>query len=489
MQKSAPFVSGIVIMVLGAACIVVGLPGVGADNGSLISGGIGVALLLIGISLAFHRTIIEQATIGRDQISFVFAREPAEEAPAKVLSPETEARRKRYVEENPPPAADAPAFNALTDAPDLAAVPGADSMVPMYMLDRNFRILDWNEAFSLAFNNTMEGRRGQGAIEWVYFLDNFQEVLDHGIEVFSDPANLPLMDKEELKYTNVRYGELTATKRAYQFPDDTGACAGWLVILDVKFRDPREEERYRSDLTRTLWRTLLWTEYSLSYDQVLTNSSMYQRLVTRILGEDGKLEKIPDNARVLDLGAGTGNIASRLARDGKTVFALDNNRTMLNILRGKCREAPLRRDDAGPGVIAIKQDINSLFGLPSQYFDVAIANHVLYSLRDPIPCLKDVARVLKPNGEVRISGPSKGFSLRKVFRSIKSDLVSSGKFSQLERHYEQARRINNFLEGDLRGWSERNLEELLREARFPVVTHDVPYYRGNGRIICACKRP
>jgi SAM-dependent methyltransferase len=67
---------------------------------------------------------------------------------------------------------------------------------------------------------------------------------------------------------------------------------------------------------------------------------------------------------VLDLGAGTGNATSLLAeREAhRLVVAIDNNPVMLSMLRDKC--APFLREDAqGPGVIAIKQDISSLYGL------------------------------------------------------------------------------------------------------------------------------
>jgi hypothetical protein len=52
---------------------------------------------------------------------------------------------------------------------------------------------------------------------------------------------------------------------------------------------------------------------------------------------------------------------------------------MLSMLRDKC--APFLREDAqGPGVIAIKQDISSLYGLDDGFFDYVVLNNVLYSL-------------------------------------------------------------------------------------------------------------
>jgi len=489
-MRNCALVVGIVIIVAGLVCIAALAR---ASSNALLLAFLGLALVLVGIALAFRRTIIEKLDVFH-VASIVFAKpelEPSAPVRRRALPAETKRHREEYARHHPPPAFDAPAFNVLTDTPDLSSVPGADPMTPMYMLDKNFRILDWNEAFSLAFDHTMEGRRGQGALEWVYFLDNFEAVLKHGRETFADPDRLPRFNKEEIVYTSITYGTITATKRAYQFPDDNGAYAGWLIILDVRFHDPGQPEKFQFDLTKTLWRTLVWSEYALSYDQVLMKSGSYQELLARILGEDGRLTPIRDGARVLDLGAGTGNVTVRLARQGRIVFALDNNRAMLNALRAKCQAegVALRRNDGGPGVIVIKQDANSLFGLSDNYFDYVIANNVLYSLDDPQACLEQIRRVLRPGGEVRLSGPSKGFNLDKVFRRIKSELTSSGQFGRLQHHFDQARRINYLLEPTSRKWSERNLDELLAGAGFHDVTGNDSYYHGHGRIVCARRPP
>ena len=67
------------------------------------------------------------------------------------------------------------------------------------------RILDWNEAFGLVFDRTMDGRTGQSVLEWTYFLDNYKDVVDHASH-FTDPANLPDVDDEPIAFTGARYG-------------------------------------------------------------------------------------------------------------------------------------------------------------------------------------------------------------------------------------------------------------------------------------------
>ena len=233
---------------------------------------------------------------------------------------------------------------------------------------------------------------------------------------------------------------------------------------------------------------MLWTDYSLSYDQVLTNVPLYGELLNKMLGEEGRLGPLPQQAHVLDLGSGTGNLALRLSNGERIVFCVENNRTMLKLLRTKCR-AQLRRDNNAPGIIALKQDISSLYGLPKNYFDAVIANNVFYSLPNPQHTLGEVARLLKPGGELRVSGPAKGFDVERLFRRFKKDLEAAGRFTDgLKLHFERARWVNSLLVNDLRLWSERDHGQLFGDAQLEYLPdRDTSYYDGHGVIKVAHK--
>ncbi len=57
-------------------------------------------------------------------------------------------------------------------------------------------------------------------MEWVYFLDNYEECLNRAVKDFADPANLPRLHVETITYTSPRYGKMRATKRSV--PDAQG---------------------------------------------------------------------------------------------------------------------------------------------------------------------------------------------------------------------------------------------------------------------------
>jgi ubiquinone/menaquinone biosynthesis C-methylase UbiE len=406
-------------------------------------------------------------------------------------APPGRAQRQEYTARKQLPGSSAPALNILEDRSELRVGPVGDPSIASYVLDRNFRIVDWNEAFSLSFDRTMEGRRGMSVLEWTYFLDNYEEVVDHGIKVFGGEGPLPPIDVETIRYTSKKYGPLTAIKRAYRIPNDDGDCTGWLVLLDVDFATRDVTMSYQRDLVGVLARDVMWSEYALSYDTVLMNTDVYPKLLADMLGKNGGgLTPIARNATVLDLGAGTGNLTEALMAEspGRIVVALENNRTMLAVLRAKMRSY-MRGSNGGAGVVALKQDITTLLGLEDDYFDVALMNNVLYSVDDAVACLREVCRVLRPGGEVRISGPQKRTRLHRVLRAIKRDLKAKGIFNDVAQDFERVRIINERrLAQWLYKWNVDDVRNILRDSGFSDVFYaNDRAYAGESMLVAARK--
>ena len=401
---------------------------------------------------------------------------------------------KTYVEQNNTqlPGQFAPEFQVLDEKLALTVTPCADPMTPMYMLDKNFRVIDWNTAFNLCFDRTLEGRHGKSVLEWTYFLDNYEEVLSHGIEVFAEGKSPPRIDIEKIQYTSDRYGKIEGIKRAYQVPDDDGSCLGWLITINPTFLEAEKGGLYQTDVFSALRKTLMWSEYALCYDKILNNSLIYPELIQTLVGnhKPGPLP-IRDASVILDIGAGTGNITSLLAQQSakNLIVAIDNNPLMLNTLRRKC-QAYLRQDAQGPGVIAMKQDVVSLFGLSDEFFDYVIINNVLYSLDNEsvLRCLKEAWRVLKPGGEIRISEPQKCTDLKKVLEQIRADLKKNGTYKELAADFMKLCQINeSSLQPLLHRWTLEDMEKILQEDFNSVTYKTDRIYAGQSMLICAYK--
>lgn len=227
--------------------------------------------------------------------------------PPKELPREVEVQRRDYVaqkEEQLPGRFD---FQLLDEKLAFTGTPCADPMTPMYILDREFRIMDWNVAFSLCFDRTLEGRRGHNVLEWTYFLDNYEDVVNHGIGVFGPGKERPRIDIEEIRYTSYRYGPITGTKRAYQIPGDDGECLCWLITIKPNFVRNEMATLHQADLFSALRKDLMWSEYALCYDKVLNSSLIYPALLKTLIGHHNPgPAPIPEGTVVLDLGAGPG---------------------------------------------------------------------------------------------------------------------------------------------------------------------------------------
>ena len=147
--------------------------------------------------------------------------------PPRELPREVEVQRRDYAGQNEQqlPGRFAPAFQVLGEKLAFTVTPCADPMTPMYILDREFRIMDWNIAFSLCFDRTLEGRRGRNVLEWTYFLDNYEDVVNHGIGVFGEGKELPRIDIEEIRYTSYRYGPTQAPNGPTRYRATTASAS------------------------------------------------------------------------------------------------------------------------------------------------------------------------------------------------------------------------------------------------------------------------
>ncbi len=128
-------------------------------------------------------------------------------------------------------------------------------------------------------------------------------------------------------------------------------------------------------------------------------------LITRVLsyGQDARWKRdliaraqIRSGERVLDLAAGTGDVAFAAAAAGATVIGLDITHRMLQLAR-------LRQDHTGQArhqsVEFINGDMASL-PLASATFDAVTTSYGLRNVPDLDDAIDEIARVLKPGGRL-----------------------------------------------------------------------------------------
>jgi ubiquinone/menaquinone biosynthesis C-methylase UbiE len=102
----------------------------------------------------------------------------------------------------------------------------------------------------------------------------------------------------------------------------------------------------------------------------------------------------PASQRVLDVGCGTGFVASRFAELGHTVTGVDLSPQMVDRAREKARQAALQITfQVGDAVSLDARDCS---------YDLVVARHVIWNLPDPRRGVVEWLRVLRPEGRLML---------------------------------------------------------------------------------------
>ena len=214
-------------------------------------------------------------------------------------------------------------------------------------------------------------------------------------------------------------------------------------------------------LKETLQR-FLWSIYGrYAWDSAAPLSS---DLMNRISSGLIARRKHPGES-VLDAGCGTGNYSIHLAQAGFQVTGVDSASGMIRIAREKI---------AGQADLPVSFERISLSAplrFPDASFDHIVIVSVLQLVGDPLSTLRELTRVLKPEGDITIvhfqkPGCGDSRSLEQAGGSSKS----GGSFLQ-----NRLRRAKSFLErvGLAKYWTRDELMSLLHQAKLNIIAGEL----------------
>ena len=150
----------------------------------------------------------------------------------------------------------------------------------------------------------------------------------------------------------------------------------------------------------------VWASYAESYDHILPILPFYQEAVRRhVEGLTGAGIR-----RVIDVGAGTGNVAIDLAYRGVDVTAMDVNGAMLDRLRGKMK---IQAGLSGR-IEIVEQDAHLLNHWPEAAFDGANVLLALFAMHGPRQVLREIIRVVRPSGLIVATETRRDFQLKRL---------------------------------------------------------------------------
>jgi ubiquinone/menaquinone biosynthesis C-methylase UbiE len=205
--------------------------------------------------------------------------------------------------------------------------------------------------------------------------------------------------------------------RASELPrlrGDTGLCTGSILSLEVLVM--ADLDAFRTRVDRRLGHELMWEVYAASYDRILPEMPFYREVVER------HCEALsPDHIQsVLDLGAGTGNVAVRLARLGKRVIAVDIARAMLERLKRKIEPSLIDR------LQIIEDTAEHLPQLRDESVDGVNVLLALFDMSDALLALKEAVRTLRPGGVLAVTEPRACFNVDQLMAFAEDHLRRQG---------------------------------------------------------------
>lgn len=173
------------------------------------------------------------------------------------------------------------------------------------------------------------------------------------------------------------------------------------------------------------------------------------------------LEALGKDLKVLEIGAFTGIVSAALANLGHDVTASD----IPFVLADESNAAYLRSE----GVKTLPHDLSVLpFPAPSSGFDLVVMNEVLEHLNfNPIPLLRELARVLKPGGLLYCATPN----LPKIHTRLRL-LRGKGIMNPVSDLVLNLKPETGMSVGlHWREWAKDEMVQLFKEAGFSLKSH------------------
>jgi SAM-dependent methyltransferase len=175
-----------------------------------------------------------------------------------------------------------------------------------------------------------------------------------------------------------------------------------------------------------------------------------------------KARRVTRGERVLDAGCGTGNYTLALAEAGFHVIGVD-------YAQGMIARAWAKVTDGLAGGVSFQQaDLNRRLEFPDAHFDHVISISVLQVMADPVFTLRELWRVLKPNGTfvlLHVPRPdSHNLPLREAIR-VRTRVLEGRTLWKVGL---TAAKVWAERSGKARYWTVPELRDMLRAGRFSV---------------------
>jgi ubiquinone/menaquinone biosynthesis C-methylase UbiE len=299
--------------------------------------------------------------------------------------------------------------------------------IPALSIDASGRVADYNVAMETVFGDELNGRRYSPFGELLQSLNS--RVIEGTLVASSGDCHA----RAECSFDSPNLGQvrLAASMLPCHHPS-TEQKHGDIIFWNILAGNDVFHERYR----RKLDRQLIWDTYAWSYDRILPLMPYYQEVLARhvaALTEPG--------GPVIDLGAGTGNLAEQLVAAGHPVTAVEPSRAMLERLRSK----EVLASALGTQLTVLEASAEFLPMIEDQSFTGVSLQLSLFDMRRPELGLSNAARVLRSGGHIVVTDIKRGFQLEPILQECESRLHSLGRYDELAADLQRVIRSNHDL--------------------------------------------
>ena len=172
--------------------------------------------------------------------------------------------------------------------------------------------------------------------------------------------------------------------------------------------------------------------------------------------------KIPERAQILDVACGTGYPTTELIRrkgEGARLIAIEGSSALLDVARKKLEQL----EPKPKGVFLRSQAAEPELKFADGVYDLVVCNAAVHKMEDPAKAVRELGRVTREGGEVRVTIPVEG-SFAEFFDIYREVLVKHDK-------HETAQRLRQHIEDNYP--SIEVCERWLRDAGLDDVSVEV----------------
>jgi SAM-dependent methyltransferase len=113
---------------------------------------------------------------------------------------------------------------------------------------------------------------------------------------------------------------------------------------------------------------------------------------------------------------------------------------------------------------------------------------VLYAVEDPVSCLSQANRLLKPGGVLALSTPHRETDVDQLFAQMRLVLERKRKFAELKGNYDDARAVHARMNERIHRDTKEQIRRYLDQTGFDVMDWHDKEYVNSVVVVKAVKR-